>query len=71
MVTEIKCRKTKDELYWREKCLSKIMLNIDDKYHMLILRYLYEKLTKDNMLKVYDEMIEELAKEFNIKVIIE
>ena len=73
MVKEIKCKKTKDELYWKERCIDIIMLNIPEEYHEKAYAYYLSRVifrTKP-LTKVYDELIETLAKKFDIKVIIE
>jgi len=72
MTKEIKCKKTKDEIYWRERCIDIIMLNIPIEYHQKAYAYYLSRVifrTK-SLEKVYDELIEELAKEFDLKIII-
>ena len=73
MPKEIRCKKTRDEIYWRERCIDIIILNIPKKYHEIAYAYYLSRVifrTK-SLEKVYDELIETLAKKFDIKVIIE
>ena len=73
MAKEIKCRKTKDELYWREKCLAKVLLNIPEQYFEKAYAYYIKSIIfrVEPLTKAYDRLIEELAAEFDIRVIIE
>jgi len=73
MVKEIKCRKTKDELYWRENCLAKILVNIPEQYFEKAYAYYIKSITfrTEKLEKVYDRLIEELSKEFDMKIVIE
>ena len=73
MTKEIKCRKTKDELYWRENCLAKILVNIPEEHFEKTYFYYIKSITyrTEPLTKVYDKLIEKLSKEFDIKIIIE
>ena len=72
MVKEIKCKKTKDEIYWRERCIDIIMLNIPIEYHQKAYTYYLRRVIfrTEKLEKVYDELIEELVKTFDLKIVI-
>ena len=72
MTKEIKCKKTRDEIYWRERCIDIIMLNIPIEYHEKAYAYYLRRVIfrTEPLTKVYDELIEELAKEFDLKIVI-
>jgi len=73
MPKEIRCKKTRDEIYWRERCIDIIMLNIPEKYHEIAYAYYLSRVIfrTEKLEKVYDELIEELAKTFDLKIVIE
>jgi len=73
MPKEVKCKKTKNELYWRERCIDIIMLNIPIEYHEKAYLYYIKNIVfrTEKLEKVYDRLIKELAEIFGIKVIIE
>ena len=70
IMKKIVCVKTKDPLYWREKCIDKILLNIPKKYREdVYIYYLVSIIFRTGTYEeAYDELIKELAKEFNIEI---
>jgi len=76
MPIEIKCKKDRDELYWRERCIDIMFLRIPAEYrekvterYLEIFRETFEKTWSH--IKAYDEVFKRLSKEFDIKIIIE
>jgi hypothetical protein len=73
MSLKVKCRRTQDPIYWREKCIDKIVLALgSDKHEVAMAIYLAETIfSVDSFAKRLDRVIKKLSKEFNIEVEIE
>jgi len=73
MSLKVKCRKTRDPIYWREKCIDKIILAIgSDKHETALAIYLSETIFSDESFeKRLDKAMERLSKEFNVEIEIE